>query len=98
MTYFTLLLAGALLCNALPHLMSGLRGDTFFTPWSRPRGTGRSSAIENVLWGSANLLLAVYLLTHRLGENIPHGLVAVAAGFVGAGCGLAMIFSRRQQD
>lgn len=97
MIYLTLFLAGALLCNALPHLMSGLRGETFFTPWAKPRGIGRSSAVENVLWGSANLLVAVYLLTHRLGENIPHGLVAVAAGFLFAGCGLALIFSRRQQ-
>ena len=98
MIYLTLFLAGALVCNALPHLTSGLRGETFFTPWSRPRGTGRSSAVENVLWGSANLFVGVFLLTHRLGENIPHGLLAVAAGFLCAGCGIAMIFSRRLRD
>lgn len=97
MSYLILFLAGALLCNALPHLMSGLRGEAFFTPWARPRGIGHSSAIENVLWGSANLLVAVYLLSHRLGENIPHGLVAASAGFLLAGCGLATIFSRRRQ-
>jgi len=92
MIYLVLFLSGALLCNALPHLISGLRGEKFYTPWARPRGIGRSSAVENFLWGAANLLVAVFLLDRSFGANIPHGLAAVAIGFLVAGVGLSRLF------
>jgi hypothetical protein len=96
MIYLALLIAGALLCNALPHLISGLRGETFYTPWAKPRGIGRSSAVENFLWGAANLLVAAAILDRTLGGNVPHGMVAVTLGFVGAGFGLSYGFGQRQ--
>jgi hypothetical protein len=95
MAYLLLILAGALLCNALPHLISGLRGETFYTPWGRANVTGRSSALENFLWGAANLLVAVFLLDRKLAENIPHGLMAVTLGFLVAGAVLSLTFGRR---
>jgi hypothetical protein len=95
MMYLMMLIGGALLCNALPHLVSGLRGETFFTPWARPRGIGRSSAFENFLWGAANLLVAVFLLTRTASQNVPHGLLAVAVGFLAMGAALSLIFSGR---
>lgn len=99
MDYLLLLAAGALLCNALPHLVTGLRGETFYTPWARPRGVGQSSALENFLWGAANLLFAVFLLERIFIKNVPHGMMAVAAGFLLAGTGLAITFAgRRRRD
>jgi hypothetical protein len=96
MDYLGLLLAGMLLCNALPHLVSGVRGETFYTPWARPRGVGRSSAVENVLWGAANLLVSALLIDRIFPKNVPHGLPVLAIGFVGMGVASAIIFSRRQ--
>lgn len=95
MVYLLMLLAGALLCNALPHLISGLRGERFFTPWARPIGVGRSSALENFLWGAGNLLVAVFLITRTATQNVPHGLVATAIGFVLTGIALSIVFGRR---
>ena len=95
MMYLMMLIGGALLCNSLPHLISGLRGEAFFTPWAKPRGIGKSSALENFLWGAANLLVAVYLLSRTGSQNVPHGLVAVVVGFLIAGAGLSITFGRR---
>ena len=95
MAYLLMFVAGALLCNALPHLNSGLRGEPFFTPWAKPRGVGKSSAFESFLWGASNLLVAVFLITRTANQNVPHGLVAIAAGFLLAGASLSIIFSGR---
>lgn len=96
MAYLGLFFAGMLLCNALPHLLAGLQGDRFYTPWARPRGVGMSSALENVLWGSANLLASVFLIDRIFPKNIPHGLMILAVGFVGMGIGLAWVFAARK--
>ncbi|WBO24029.1 hypothetical protein [Sphingomonas abietis] len=95
MMYLMMLIAGILLCNALPHLASGLRGERFFTLWAKPFGTGRSSAFENFLWGAANLFVAVFLLTRTASQNVPHGLFAVALGFLAAGATLSILFGKR---
>jgi len=58
---------GAFIANALPHIVSGLMGQPFQTPFARPRGQGQSSSTINVLWGLANLV-AAYLLLFRLGD------------------------------
>ena len=95
MTYFYLFLAGALLCNAIPHLVSGVLGQRFFTPWARPRGTGRSSAVQNALWGGANLAAGLALVAHVWGEQTPHGAKLLLAGFLVAAVGTAALFGRR---
>ena len=64
-SYFLLFLAGALLCNAMPHLAAGLRGEPFPTPFARPHGVGLSSPLVNFLWGSANLFGGVALAAWR---------------------------------
>lgn len=95
MIYLAMFVAGALLCNALPHVISGLRGERFFTPWARPRGIGTSSALENFLWGAANLVVGVGIITRTAMQNVPHGLIAIVAGFLLAGTGLSIVFGRR---
>jgi hypothetical protein len=43
MSFFTLFIAGAFLCNAMPYLTSGLQGTPFPTPFAKPPGVGDSS-------------------------------------------------------
>jgi hypothetical protein len=58
---------GAFLANAVPHVVSGMRGEPFQTPFARPRGEGLSTSTVNVLWGFVNLVVG-YLLVCRVGE------------------------------
>ncbi|WP_175685541.1 hypothetical protein [Burkholderia anthina] len=58
---------GAFLANAVPHLVSGLRGEPFQTPFAKPPGRGLSSSAVNVVWGVANLAIG-YALLCRIGR------------------------------
>ncbi|MBP0606719.1 MULTISPECIES: hypothetical protein [Burkholderia] len=58
---------GAFLANAAPHLVSGLRGEPFQTPFAHPPGRGLSSSTVNVVWGVVNLVMA-YALVRRAGD------------------------------
>lgn len=89
-------LAGAFAVNGIPHLVKGLSGERFYTPWARPRGTGMSSPIENFLWGAANLGAAALIYRPVSGAALPHGRLVMGAAFLALGCGLAMLFGRRQ--
>lgn len=93
MIWVVLFLAGALLCNAIPHLATGLRGEPFPTPFARPRGIGHSSPTINFLWGTANLAAGVALLLWRLpmvDRNL--GIVVAALGWLAIGLYLAQHF------
>ncbi|NTX31398.1 hypothetical protein HT746_30515 [Burkholderia pyrrocinia] len=57
---------GAFLANAVPHLVSGLRGEPFQTPFANPPGRGLSSSTVNVVWGFVNLAIG-YALVGRVG-------------------------------
>ena len=77
-------LGGAFLSNALPHLMAGVMGRPFQSPFAKPPGQGLSSSTVNVLWGFVNLVLAYGLLC-QVGQfdlrSIPDMVVA-GAGFL----------------
>jgi hypothetical protein len=55
-------LAGLLICNAIPHLAAGLRGEAFPTPFAKPSGRGLSSPLVNAVWGWFNLFLGLKIL------------------------------------
>lgn len=57
---------GLLLINAVPHMVSGLTGRPFQTPFAKPPGKGLSSSTVNVFWGFLNLAVG-YLLVCRVG-------------------------------
>ena len=80
-------IAGALICNAIPHLTAGLRGELFPTPFTAPRGIAPSPPELNVLWGSANLFLGLLLFRHP-------AWLGFALGFIIAGYFLAKQFGR----
>ena len=58
---------GAFLANAVPHLVSGLMGRPFQSPFAKPPGKGLSSSTVNVLWGFFNAVIG-YLLVLRVGH------------------------------
>ena len=57
----------AFLANMIPHLVTGVSGSPFQSPFASPPGVGLSSSTVNVLWGFLNLFLA-YILIARVGR------------------------------
>lgn len=95
MGYAWMFLAGALLCNAVPHLAAGLRGEAFPTPFAHPPGKGRSPPFANFLWGSANLFAGVALTVWRLPLGDGRiGLGVAALGWLALGSYLARHFAK----
>lgn len=58
---------GAFLANAVPHVVSGVMGRAFQTPFAKPPGQGLSSSTINVLWGFCNLVVG-YVLVCRIDD------------------------------
>jgi hypothetical protein len=87
---------GALLMNAVPHLVAGTMGQRFPTPFATPPGKGLSSSIVNMLWGFGNLVAAILLLWRAGGFDVLRiGDVAAAAiGMLLLGLQLAWHFGR----
>jgi hypothetical protein len=79
MDYLASFFAGVFLCNCIPHLACGLRGEPFPTPFANPRGKGPSTPILNFLWGAFDLLAGLYLPA-AAGARAPAPLVG-KAGF-----------------
>ncbi|WP_414449195.1 hypothetical protein AB4851_14205 [Burkholderia sp. 22PA0099] len=55
---------GVFLANAVPHFVSGVRGEPFQSPFAKPRGRGLSSSTVNVVWGLFNLVAGYALVCH----------------------------------
>ena len=90
--------SGAFLANAVPHFVMGTVGQRFPTPFASPPGKGESSAVVNVLWGFANLVVGLALLPvgeHARVFSTP-GL-ATGAGFLLMALFVATHFSRNYQ-
>ena len=64
--YLSYFFGGGFLTNAIPHLVMGLTGHPFQSPFATPPGEGLSSAMINVFWGFFNLVIG-YLLICRVG-------------------------------
>jgi hypothetical protein len=83
---------GAFVTNAIPHLVSGMMGRPFQSPFAKPSGEGLSSSTVNVLWGFFNIAVG-YLLVRRVGDfglrNTAHVLAC------GAGALSIALFSAR---
>src|SRR3989442_14586164 len=70
---------GAFLANAVPHVVMGTIGRPFPTPFASPPGKGESSAVVNVLWGFAHLVVGL-ALARAGGEGQPLGASGVLTG------------------
>jgi hypothetical protein len=94
--YVSYLFGGAFLTNALPHLISGLMGRPFQSPFAKPPGQGLSSSTVNVLWGFLNLVIA-YILLCRVGNfnlRATDQIIAAGLGALLFGVVLARQFGR----
>ena len=72
MNYVAQFFAGAFLCNCIPHVVCGLQGLSFPTPFAKPHGVGMSSPLVNFAWGLSNLIAGLVLLSNwavRVGLN-----------------------------
>ena len=95
MSWLTLLayfFGGFFLANAVPHVVSGMMGRPFQSPFAKPPGEGLSSSTVNVLWGFFNIIVS-YVLVCRVGDFGLRSTVDVVA--LGAGALLISLFSAR---
>lgn len=84
--YFYLLqfVGGLFLSNGIPHFVQGISGHRFQSPFATPPGVGESSALVNVVWGYANLLVGAVLLWvfQPRGDGALLGWILVGLGFL----------------
>jgi hypothetical protein len=75
--------AGGLFTNAIPHLVNGISGNAFPSPFANPPGQGLSSPLINVLWALFNLL-AGYLLfrVSKINSKRKSGLLVFFIGII----------------
>jgi hypothetical protein len=87
--------AGAFLMNSIPHIVQGASGNAFQTPFATPPGVGESSAIVNVIWGFANLIVGAVLLRSTWPAMTPpwHLCLAALVGGLAIALHLAWHFS-----
>jgi hypothetical protein len=81
--YVSYFFGGMFFSNAMPHLISGVTGRAFQSPFAKPPGKGLSSAVVNVVWGAVNIAIA-YILILRVGAfdlRDPWDALAAGAGF-----------------
>jgi hypothetical protein len=75
--YVAYFFGGVFLANTIPHLVNGISGNAFQSPFAHPPGEGLSTATVNVLWGLFKLAVA-YVLVCRVGtfdlKKTPHVL------------------------
>lgn len=87
---------GALLVNAVPHLVSGLMGRPFQSPFAKPPGEGLSSSTTNFLWGFGNLVFGYLLVCHVGAFDLRNGpgVAALGIGMLLVGLFAARHFGR----
>lgn len=90
--YVSYFFGGIFLANATPHLVSGMMGRPFQSPFARPPGEGLSSSTVNVIWGAFNVVIG-YILVLRVGTFDLRSTADVIAMALGAF--LISIFSAR---
>lgn len=90
--YLAWFFGGAFLINAIPHLVSGVSGRPFQSPFADPPGEGLSSSTVNAIWGFVNLVIG-YLLIVRVGDFDLHATADVLA--LGLGILLMAIVTAR---
>lgn len=87
---------GAFLANAVPHFVSGMRGEPFQSPFAKPPGQGLSSSTVNVLWGFFNIAVG-YVLVCRVGDfdlRSTSDVIALGFGILALSLPMARRFGR----
>lgn len=94
--YLGYFFGGLFLANTLPHLINGISGRPFQSPFAKPPGKGLSSSTVNVLWGFFNLVVAWLLLVKQGDFNLHDAgqVAALGAGILIMSVMLARTFGR----
>jgi hypothetical protein len=84
--YLLAFMAGIFLMNALPHLVMGVTGQLFPTPFANPPGEGLSSPVYNVLWATINFSVGIIFIyfskvKHYRNTRITLGLGGIVMAF-----------------
>jgi hypothetical protein len=82
--YVAMFFAGAFAANAIPHLVQGICGNKFQTPFASLSGVGESSAMVNVIWGAVNVAISGALLHYFLPHEFPPPPLLCVTGGLGA--------------
>ena len=90
--YISYFFGGVFFANAIPHIVSGMMGRSFQSPFAKPSGEGLSSSTVNVIWGFFNVVVAYLLIVH-VGDFDLHSIPDILA--VGLGVFLIALFSAR---
>jgi hypothetical protein len=99
LNYFIHFFIGALLCNSIPHLVAGLQGEPFPSPFAKPPGEGDSSPLVNFVWGSFNLGLGSWLLlTHPVVIGLNQDFITALLGAVFLGVWISIHFGKVKRN
>ena len=82
--YVAWFFAGVFLSNAIPHIVHGMSGNRFQTPFASPPGIGESSALINVIWGFVNLTIGGGLLDVFFPAQMPPPWQLCLSALIGA--------------
>lgn len=97
--YPSALFAGAFLCNALPHLVAGVQGHAFPTPFARPPGVGNSPPLTNFIWGFGNVVVGGLLLSnYPIIAGLNAHFATMLLGALAIGIFLAVHFGKVHRD
>ncbi|WP_144152143.1 hypothetical protein [Paraburkholderia sp. BCC1885] len=99
MHFLSLFFVGAFFCNCVPHLVAGLQGAPFPSPFAKPHGVGNSPPLVNFLWGALNLVIALVILTRNpitLGANLE--CLSVAVGVLVLGVFMSVHFGKVRRE
>ena len=74
--------SGVFLINVLPHLIHGISGDKFPSPFDKPRGKKLSSPTSNVIWAFINLSIFLTIFHfNRLSFTAIYGVIMLIGAF-----------------
>ena len=94
--YIAVFFAGAFLANVVPHLIHGVSGDPFPTPFANPPGKGLSSPTINVVWALANLLVGyILLMASKVTTKNKLGMFVMFLGIVLMAVQLSIVFMEK---
>ena len=95
--YIACFFAGLFIANTVPHLVHGVSGDVFPSPFSKPAGIGPSSPTVNVLWALFNLVIGYLLIrAGKLSNQRIMSMVVFFLGILAMSCMLSVHFVEKQ--
>ncbi len=90
---------GFFVTNSLPHIIPGIHGKPFYSPFATPPVKGKSSAVVNVLWGYFNIVVAyiLYVAADINLKNLTEG-IGFLLGILVTSLILAITFGRNNRN